>query len=235
MRVSTVTLIRPAALALCAGLLAAPASASIMISNVQVPYSEAVTLHDGILGAGNTDNIGIAGQIVLTTNLGTLYTWCVDLFHTINIGGSYTYDAMSFVSDNSGSSPGTSNPMTASQLNDIGFIAAYGNTLMATTPSNDWSAAIQAEIWDIEYHTTATGSGSFTTDLAALDALLAAPHCCYGGYQIGNQNDQAQYINQNLYVPTGPNNNTGVPEPITLALFGTGLAGLSFLRRRKVD
>lgn len=228
-------LLRPALLAsaIGAGLVAAPASASVVISNVQVPYAESITLHDGIFGLGNDHGVGIAGQIVLTTNTGPLYTWCVDIFHTINIGGSYIYEAMPFTTDNSGSSAMTSNPLTFSQINDIGFLAAYGSQLMSTTPSTDWSAAIQAEIWDVEYGTTATGSAAFMADLAALDALLAAPHCCYGGYQIGNLNDQAAYISQNLFVPTGPNNNPGVPEPLTLALFGSGLAGLSFLRRKK--
>lgn len=218
---------------LCGGLLAAPASAGIIITNVQVPYNEGVTLHDGILGSGNSDGIGIAGQIVLTTDTGLLYTWCVDIFHTINIGGSYTYEAAPFVSDNSGSSPATSNPLSLAQLNDIGFIAAYGNTLMSTTPSNDWSAAIQAEIWNIEYHTTATGSAGFMTDLAFLDALLAGPHGSYAGYQIGDPNDQGLFVNQNLYVSTGPNNNPGVPEPLTVTLFAAGLAGIASLRRRK--
>src|SRR5277367_3672689 len=87
--------------------LAVPASATtINITDVEVPYSESVTLTGGTLGG--PDAIGIAGQIVLTTNFGILGTWCVDLFHTINIGGSYTYMTGPLLTDNSGSTPATS-------------------------------------------------------------------------------------------------------------------------------
>ncbi len=225
------TVIAAAVTACGVALSAAPASGSIIITNVQVPYYESVTLSGGVFGAGS-DNIGIAGQIVLTTQDGPLGVWCVDIFHHINLGGSYTYEAMPLTTDNSGSSPGTSNPLTALQIREIGFMAAYGNAQMIASPSNSLSAAIQAEIWDIEYGTTATGSAAFNSELTNLNALLPGP-CCYGGYQIGNGTDQGQYVNQNLFVSVPPDHNPGVPEPLTLTLFGAGLAGLGALRRRK--
>ena len=150
--------------------LAAPASATIInITNVQVPFSEGVTLTGGTIGS---EVIGIAGQFVLTTDIGTLNAWCVDLFHTISLGCSYTYTTGPLLTDNSGSSPGTSNPLSSTQINQIEALAAYGNAVMLSSPSNAFSAALQAAIWDVEYGTTATGSPLFTADLASIVALL---------------------------------------------------------------
>ena len=56
-------------------------------------------------GLAAADGTYPAVQIVLSTNIGALGVWCVDLFHTINIGGSYTYNPVPLTNDNSGSSP----------------------------------------------------------------------------------------------------------------------------------
>ena len=79
-------------------LAAAPsASAALMITNVQVPYYQGITLtstasspaglFDGTIGSSQA--VGIAGQIILTTNIGMLGVWCVDLFRSISLGGNY--------------------------------------------------------------------------------------------------------------------------------------------------
>ena len=206
--------------------IAAPASASpITVTNVQVPYYESVTLHDGVLGAGNSMSIGIAGQIDLTTNIGLLGTWCVDLLHHISLGGHYTYLPGPLVTDNFGSSPATSNPLTALQLQTIEKLAAYGNGTMATTPSNAFSAALQAAIWDTEYHTTATGSAQFTTALANIMTILPTLPV-FAGYQLYNTDAQNLYQSQGLFV-------SQVPEPATIGLFCSGLAAAGLLRRRR--
>lgn len=206
--------------------LAAPANATVHVTNVQVPYSESVTLHDGIFGAGNSDGIGIAGQIVLTTNIGTLGTWCVDLFHVVYLGGTYDYEPGPLLTDNTGNSPATSNPLSLTQIDEIEALAPYGNGMMKTSPSNPESAAIQSAIWDVEYGTTATGSAAMESDLATIEALL--PHLPVdGGYQLYNQNAQGLFNSQGLFVST--------PEPASLALIGGGLAGLAIGRRKRTS
>jgi len=209
---------------LISSVLASPASA-IQITNVQVPYYEAVTLSGGVLGAGTSENIGIAGQIVLTTDIGVLGTWCVDLHHIIYLGGSYTYTAGSLQTNNNGSGPATSAALTATQIQEIGSLAAYGNALLMTSPTNWNSAAVQAAIWDIEYGTTATGSVNFNTELATVMTLVPGLPII-AGLQISNIGGQGQYLSQSLYT-------TDLPEPASFVVLGTAVLGLGTLRRRR--
>jgi len=106
---------------------------------------------------------GYTGEIILTTPTATYATWCVDLFHTVNLGGSYTYSTTTLGVDNSGANPlpydsvtnpGGSNPLSATQQEDIAWLAYKGTAAMNTHPSNDVSAAYQAAIWTEEYGLT---------------------------------------------------------------------------------
>lgn len=204
-----------------------PASATpITITNVEVPYYENLVLSGGILGVGNTLDAPYSGQIVLTTSAGTLDAWCVDLLHTIQLGdGTYVYSTGPLTTDNSGSDAASSNPLTTEQIEQIEALAAYGNSVMASTPSDAFSAAIQAAIWYVEFGTTATGSATFQSDLTDILALLPSLHGG-GGYQLSHTDQQDQFVSQGVFV-------SDVPEPATLTLMGAGLAGLGAMRRRR--
>jgi len=225
-----------------ASLASAPtASAGIIITNVQVPYSESITLHSTanspingtssltlFKAEGNSSAIGIAGQIILTTNIGMLGVWCVDLFRNIALGGHYEYDT-GVLADN-GSKPNAPTALSAQQIDDIGKVAAYGNFLMSTTPTNAKSAAIQAAIWNIEYGTTATGSTQFGIELANIMNILPTLSNPGGTELFSKKDSQGLYTAQGLYKP-----NT-VPEPSTLALIGLAMLSMFWLGlRRRVN
>ena len=208
---------------------AAPAAAdTINVTNVTQPYYEVVSVA-GFTTEGPNPHTFVgglerAGQIVLTTNIGNIGTWCVDLFHFISLGGSYAMNTVPLTQDNSGSGPATSNALTTTQIAQIQSLAAYGNANLPTASNKDlFSAAVQAAIWQVEYLTTVTGDTAFNALLATIMGLVPNLPAA-SGVQLENLNGSDLFTVQNqLY---------SVPEPGTLALVGSILVALGLLRRR---
>jgi hypothetical protein len=133
------------------------ACAGTLDLTVSVPYSESVSWTPNTLANGqNTgDGATYTGQIILTAPGGKEYSgWCVDLFHTVGIGSTDTFTPGPLTTDNSGSSPATSNLLTTGQKTEISWLAVQGTAAMNADPNADTSAAYQAAIWTVEYGLT---------------------------------------------------------------------------------
>ena len=97
---------------------------------------------------------------------------------------------------------------------------------LAAGPNVLISAAVQAEIWDLEYNMELVpGSDSaMVTEVDYInDTLLPELPAATGSMLAGFAGDGS--IAQMLYTPA--------PEPTSLTLFGTGLVAAALVRRRR--
>lgn len=196
------------------GLLAAPAMA-FTVTDVEMPYNDTLDL------TAPVSVEAYVGQDVLTTSIGTIDAWCIDMYHDINLGGGQSLPySIGTITDN-----GAGLPLSNLQILEISGLMTYGDAQMVTAPSNDVSAAIQLAIWTVEYPTFAYTGGD--PDLSALLAndLSLAPGLASGstGFALIPLNGQ-----QGLAMADP------VPEPISIAVFGSALLGLGVARRRRI-
>lgn len=177
----------------------------------------------------------------------TIYSFCVDLFHSITVGFDWSHDVVVGAGDaqltknlpyhttplavNSygGLSGQSGAALTVTQIGEIGTLANLGRGLI-TTDSTDLSNkldAVQAAIWKIEYPTY----GIVPQGGAAIQSYYLQ-YLAYAASAPLANNVQGLYaddgITQGFVI--------GVPEPTTwsLMIVGLGLFGAVARRRRAV-
>ena len=166
-----------------------------------------------------------------------LWVFCVDLFHTINVGGQspgLTYTSQTLTTDNN---PAVSNPphngyaLNTNVSAEIQYLAHIGIGLAngpTSTTVTDEVTAIQAAIWELEYGLTATSSDATINNYISSfysNALAVSPG--------GSPAEELYNSVHQSFVDGSPSLTTPVPEPSTWAMMILGFAGFGFITYRR--
>lgn len=189
----------------------------------------------------NTLNVNGASEI--TTAIGltvtglpkTLWVFCVDLDHSVNIGGHnppLRYTPGLVTTDSTGAHSGTGNPLSRTVSGEIQTLASIGSGIAnSASPAAIKLTAVQGAIWEIEYGFTPAqviGTAIENSDIASYIAYAQAhPSAGYAQaiYPLGAGGQGFGYT-QGF--------STGVPEPASWAMMilGAGMMGATLRRRR---
>lgn len=205
---------------LALGLLASGpvAAGPFTIYDVEINKGEQVTLTAPI-----SDSFAF-GQIVLTTSVGTIDAWCIDLFHDIYLGGgqdlSYTTGTIA--------TNGDGQALTALQTREIAGLIVNGNALLSDgggTPND--SLATQLAIWSVENPGVFTFSGGATVTAETNALIASAPSMSGDGVALISLGGQQGLATATPSYPTA----SSIAEPATLAIISASLLGLGLFRR----
>jgi hypothetical protein len=192
------------------GMAAMPAVAlPVTVTDVGVNQPQIITI------TGPVDVTAYVGQIVLTTSLGTLAVWCIDVFHDIGLGfQDLSYVTGEIANDFNG------NQLSAEQISEIAGLVVHGDALLANGGTSSDSAATQLAIWSIEYPSFGYNGASSTT-ISETNALIAMAPSLVGSANALISLDGTQSF------AVDP-----IPEPASLSVLAAGIMALGSIGRR---
>lgn len=209
------------------------------IDSVSIYDNNIVTLngttHGVVFNNVNEISTAIGLHVASTPTNQFLWVFCVDLFHTINVGGQFpklTYTTQNLTTD---SNPAAPNPPThtgyalaANVSAQIQYLAHIGVGLAGTSGNANAVTAIQAAIWELEYGLTALSTNSAINSLISMyynNALVAGPG--------GSPAEELYNGPHQSFVDGNPSLTTGVPESSTWAMMILGFCGVGFMAYRR--
>lgn len=163
-----------------------------------------------------------------------LWVFCVDLFHTINVGGqspNLTYTTQTLTTDNNPAGPNppthTGYALPANVSAEIEYLAHIGIGEAGTSGHDNDVTAIQAAIWELEYGLTAHSSNS------TINGLISTFY--NNVIHSGSTSPAEELYNaaHQSFVDGKPSLTTSVPEPSTWAMMILGFCGVGFMAYRR--